>query len=232
MNIWITGASRGIGRAVAEQLLKDGHTVAATARTAERLDSLRNLVSKDASFLPVPVDVTVNTEVLKAVEFILQELGSIDVFIGNAGVTRFKTIEETSIEEVDEIIDTNLKGMSYCIKAVLPSMLERRNGWILSTISVTAHKTFTKSGAYAASKSGLLSFINVLREEVRDKGIKVTAFIPGAVDTDMWPGKVRDKYRDRMMRASDIGMLVSTLLATPPNMMLEEILVRPVLGDL
>jgi NADP-dependent 3-hydroxy acid dehydrogenase YdfG len=232
MNIWITGASRGIGRAVAEQLLKDGHTVAATARTAERLDSLRNLVSKDASFLPVPVDVTVNTEILKAVEFILQELGSIDVFIGNAGVTRFKTIEETSIEEVDEIIDTNLKGMSYCIKAVLPSMLERRNGWILSTISVTAHKTFTKSGAYAASKSGLLSFINVLREEVRDKGIKVTAFIPGAVDTDMWPGKVRDKYRDRMMRASDIGMLVSTLLATPPNMMLEEILVRPVLGDL
>jgi NADP-dependent 3-hydroxy acid dehydrogenase YdfG len=232
MNIWITGASRGIGRAVAEQLLKDGHTVAATARTAERLDSLRNLVSKDASFLPVPVDVTVNTEILKAVEFILQELGSIDVFIGNAGVTRFKTIEETSIEEVDEIIDTNLKGMSYCIKAVLPSMLERRNGWILSTISVTAHKTFTKSGAYAASKSGLLSFINVLREEVRDKGIKVTAFIPGAVDTDMWHGKVRDKYRDRMMRASDIGMLVSTLLATPPNMMLEEILVRPVLGDL
>jgi 3-oxoacyl-[acyl-carrier protein] reductase len=232
MNIWITGASRGIGRAVAEQLLRDGHTVAATARTAEQLDSLRNLVSKDASFLPIPVDVTVYTDVIKAVEAILQEFGSIDVFIGNAGVTRFKTIEETSIEELDEIIDTNLKGMSYCIKALLPSMLRRRNGWILSTISVTAHKTFTKSGAYAASKSGLLSFINVLREEVRDKGIKVTAFIPGAVDTEMWPGKVREKYRDRMMKASDIAVLVSSLLAAPANMMLEEILVRPVLGDL
>jgi 3-oxoacyl-[acyl-carrier protein] reductase len=232
MNIWITGASRGIGRAVADQLLRDGHTVAATARTAEQLDSLRNLVSKDASFLPIPVDVTVYTDVIKAVEAILQEFGSIDVFIGNAGVTRFKTIEETSIEELDEIIDTNLKGMSYCIKALLPSMLRRRNGWILSTISVTAHKTFTKSGAYAASKSGLLSFINVLREEVRDKGIKVTAFIPGAVDTEMWPGKVREKYRDRMMKASDIAVLVSSLLAAPANMMLEEILVRPVLGDL
>jgi NADP-dependent 3-hydroxy acid dehydrogenase YdfG len=232
MNIWITGASRGIGRAVAEQLLRDGHTVAATARTAEQLDSLRNLVSKDASFLPIPVDVTVYTDVIKVVEAILQEFGSIDVFIGNAGVTRFKTIEETSIKELDEIIDTNLKGMSYCIKALLPSMLRRRNGWILSTISVTAHKTFTKSGAYAASKSGLLSFINVLREEVRDKGIKVTAFIPGAVDTEMWPGKVREKYRDRMMKASDIAVLVSSLLAAPANMMLEEILVRPVLGDL
>jgi 3-oxoacyl-[acyl-carrier protein] reductase len=232
MNIWITGASRGIGRAITERLLIDGHSVAVSARNREQLDTIHPEGTDHTVLLRVPLDVTEPGDVMRSVEYIIKQFGSIDVFIGNAGVTRFKTIEETSLEELDEIIDTNLKGTAYCIKSVLPHMLERRNGWIISTISVTAYKVFTKSGVYAASKSGLLSFLNVLREEVRDKGIRVTSLVPGAVHTDMWPEKILDTYGDRMMKASDIGAVVSSLLASPPGVMVEEIIVKPVGGDL
>jgi 3-oxoacyl-[acyl-carrier protein] reductase len=232
MNIWITGASKGIGRAVAQTLLREGHKVAVSARTRKSLDILSVDPTDDESLLKIPLDVTSFEALVTAAALINKKFGSIDVLVNNAGVTRFKSIFDTSIEEFNEIIDVNLKGAFYGVKAVLPYMTERKNGWIINIISVTAHKVFTNSGAYASSKAGVLAFANVLREETRDKGIKVTSIIPGATYTDMWPEGLREKYGARMMQPDDIGRLIVSLLRLPDRVMAEEITMRPQLGDL
>ncbi len=232
MNVWITGASRGIGKAIAEQLLADGHRVAVSARNTAQLDTIGVSSKLEHNLFKVPLDVTSQQAVETAAGSVVERLGSIDLFIPNSGVTVFKSVLDTSVEEIDSIIDTNLKGTMYGIKAVLPHMIERRQGWIIALISVTAKKIFANSGAYAASKSGVLSFIDILREEVRDKGIRVTAFIPGATDTDMWPERIREKYRERMMTPEVVAQSVSRLLSYPEGVMVEEVVMRPQLGDL
>ncbi len=232
MNIWITGASRGIGKAIAEELLREEHKVAVSARNRELLDVIAVDTAHIDSLYRVPLDVASFDRTNEAAKLIAEKFGSIDVLINNAGVTRFKPIIETSIDEFNEIIDVNLKGVVHGVKAVLPYMIENRKGWIINTISVTVNKVFTNSGAYAASKAGVLALTNVLREEVRDKGIKVTAIVPGATETDMWPDGVREKYGERMMRAENVADVVATMLRTSENVMVEEITIRPQLGDL
>lgn len=231
MNIWITGASKGIGKAIAEEILRDGHTVAVSSRDKTLLEEVYRSINSDL-LIRIPLDVRSHKQVNDAVKLIISKLGSIDVLINNAGITKFKPISETSIEEFDEIIDVNLKGVVNGIKTVLPHMTERKSGWIINIISVTVNKVFTNSGAYAASKAGVLALTNVLREEVRDKGIKVTSIIPGATATEMWPAGVLEKYEERMMQGNDVGKVVASMLRSPDTIMLEEILLRPQLGDL
>ncbi len=232
MNVWITGASKGIGKAIAEESLREGHKVAASARDRALLDSISVDTAHSDSLFRVPLDVSSFQNVNDAAQLINEKLGSIDVLINNAGVTKFKPIPDTSIDEFNEIIDVNLKGVVYGVKAVLPHMEKQKNGWIINIISVTVNKIFTNSGAYAASKAGVLALTNVLREEVRDQGIKVTSIVPGATYTEMWPKGIRDKYGERMMSPDDVAKLVVSMLHTPEKIMLEEITLRPQSGDL
>lgn len=231
MNIWITGASKGIGKSIAEELLRDNHRVAVSSRDKPLLDKVYGSVNGDV-LIRIPLDVRSYEQVNEAANLIINKFGSIDVLINNAGITKFKPVSETTIEEFDEIIDVNLKGVVNCIKAVLPHMTERQRGWIVNIISVTVNKVFTNSGAYASSKAGVLALTNVLREEVRDKGIKVTSIIPGATGTEMWPAGVLEKYEERMMQADDVAKVVASVLRSPDSIMMEEVLVRPQLGDL
>lgn len=231
MNIWITGASKGIGKAIAGELLRDDHKVAVSSRDKSLLDKVYGSVNGDV-LIRIPHDVRSFEQVNEAANRIINKFGSIDVLINNAGITKFKPVSETTIEEFDEIIDVNLKGVVNCIKAVLPHMTERQRGWIVNIISVTVNKVFTNSGAYASSKAGVLALTNVLREEVRDKGIKVTSIIPGATGTEMWPAGVLEKYEERMMQADDVAKVVASVLRSPDSIMMEEVLVRPQLGDL
>ncbi len=231
MNIWITGASKGIGKAIAGELLRDDHKVAISARDTSLLDKVYGSVNGD-ELIRMPLDVRSFEQVNEAANRIINTFGSIDVLINNAGITKFKPVSETTIEEFDEIIDVNLKGVVNCIKAVLPHMTDRQRGWIVNIISVTVNKVFTNSGAYASSKAGVLALTNVLREEVRDKGIKVTSIIPGATGTEMWPAGILEKYEERMMQADDVAKVVASVLRSPDSIMMEEVLVRPQLGDL
>lgn len=232
MNVWITGASKGIGKAIAEEFLREGHKVAISARNLELLETISVDTAHSDSLFRVPLDVLSFEKVNDAASLINEKLGSIDVLINNAGVTRFKPIIDTSIEEFNEIIDVNLKGVIHGVKAVLPYMIENEKGWIINIASVTVNKVFTNSGAYASSKAGVLALTNVLREEVRDKGVKVTSIIPGATETEMWPDGIRKKYGQRMMHPEEIASVVVSMLRSPENVMMEEITVRPQLGDL
>jgi 3-oxoacyl-[acyl-carrier protein] reductase len=134
--------------------------------------------------------------------------------------------------EFDEVISANLRGTFLCTKAVIDSMVRRRSGHVINVISIAARKTYTKSSAYSASKAGVLALTDVLREEVRPFGIKVTAVTLGATETQMWNASTRDKYRHRMMSAEDVARVVVSVFQAPRRAHIEEIILRPQLGDL
>ncbi|MGD1006995.1 MAG: SDR family oxidoreductase [Ignavibacteriaceae bacterium] len=230
--IWITGASSGIGRAAAIEFAKTGAEVFVSSRRAAELERLQTYLSKEKSRVEIfPCNVASPSNVERTVKKIIAG-HQIDCLINNAGVTSFKKAEANSIQEINDVINTNLLGAIYTIKYVLPHMIERGGGTIINIISIAAKKVFTHSSAYAASKSGLLAYTNSLREEVREYNIRIINIVPGAIETSIWPDAVRKENAGRMMKAEDIGQLLVRLYLQKGNIVTEEIVVRPITGDL
>ncbi|HEX9252389.1 MAG TPA: SDR family oxidoreductase [Ignavibacteriaceae bacterium] len=230
--IWITGASSGIGRAAAIEFAKTGAKVFASGRRAVELERINSEFENDKISVEVfPCNVASQTNVDQTVKKILAN-SKIDCLINNAGITSFKLAEENSINEINDIINTNLLGSIYAIKAVLPQMISNGGGTIINILSVVTKKTFTKSSAYAASKMGLLGYTNSLREEVRKYNIKVINVIPGATATTMWSKEMRNQFSDRMMTSEDIARVLVWAYLQKENLVTEELLLRPIEGDL
>jgi len=230
--IWITGASSGIGKAAAKEFAKIGCKVFVSSRRVTELERLNQSLKKDKLELDIyPCNVASSANVDQTVKKILSS-NKIDCLINNAGITSFKSAEENSINEIDDIINTNLLGSIYTIKAVLPKMIEQGGGTIINILSIVTKKVFTNSSAYAASKNGLMAYTNVLREEVRKHKIKVINIIPGATLTAMWSQEVRKENSERMMEVDDIARLLVWVFLQKENMVSEEIVVRPIEGDL
>jgi 3-oxoacyl-[acyl-carrier protein] reductase len=230
--VWITGASSGIGRAAAKEFVRTGCRVFVSGRRANELERLNQSLKKDKLELDVyPCNVASNANVEQTVKKILAS-HKIDCLINNAGITSFKLAEENSINEIDDIINTNLLGSIYTIKAVLPQMIKQGGGTIINILSTAAKKIFTNSSAYTASKTGLKAYADVLREEVRKYKIKVVNVIPGATETPMWSQEIRKEHSERMMTVDDIARLLVWIFLQKENMVSEEIVVRPIEGDL
>jgi 3-oxoacyl-[acyl-carrier protein] reductase len=230
--VWITGASSGIGRAAAIEFAKTGAKVFASGRRAAELERINTELDSDKISVEVfPCNVASHTNVDQTVKKILAN-GKIDCLINNAGITSFKLAEENSINEINDIIQTNLLGSIYAIKAVLPQMISNGGGAIINILSVVTKKTFTKSSIYAASKMGLLGYTNSLREEVRKHNIKVINVIPGATTTPIWSKEIRNQFSDRMMTAEDIARVLVWAYLQKENLVTEELLLRPIEGDL
>jgi short-subunit dehydrogenase len=230
--IWITGASSGIGRATAAELARVGSKVYASARRVTELDRLNRELKKEKLSVEVfPCNVASAANVDQTLKRILKS-GPIDCLINNAGITSFKLAEENSLREIDDIIKTNLLGSIYAIKNVLPHMIEQGGGTIINILSIVTKKVFTMSSAYAASKNGLLGYTEALREEVRKHNIKIINVIPGATDTPMWPVDVRKDKSDNMMTTEDIARLLVWVYLQKGNMVVEELVVKPITGDL
>ncbi len=231
--VWVTGASRGIGYEIAKGFAAIGAQVVVTSRNRKGLRALtRDIERRGGRAALFACDVRSWSAVRSVAGKILDRYGHVDVLVNNAGVTYFKTFLATTPEEFEEVVATNLGGTFLSTKAVLESMIRRRSGHIFNIISVAANKTFTKSAAYSASKAGSLALTNVLREEVRSRNVKVTAVIAGATKTSMWSAAHRRKYRHQMMRPEDIARLIIAIYKAPRMTHVEEIVVRPQLGDL
>ena len=228
--IWITGASSGIGRETAIQFLQNGYCVAASARRKELLISLEEFVG-EGKLLSMELDVTDSEKISKTAAKI-NRVEDIACLINNAGTTTFTPVIKNNSEETKKIIETNLVGAINSIQAVLPMMIEKGKGTIINIISVAAQKTFTNSSIYAASKAGLLAYANVLREEMREYNIKVINILPGATKTPMWPNESLEKYSERMMSPKDIAKLIFDLFETKNSIVPEEIIIRPMKGDI
>ena len=228
--VWITGASSGIGKAAAIEFAKVGCKVFVSARRAAQLNILADDID-ESQFEVYPCNVGSKTNVNQTVKKITAG-NNIDCLVNNAGITTFKPAEENTIKEIEDVINTNLLGSIYTIKAVLPYMIKNNGGTIINVLSVVANKIFENSSAYTASKMGLLGYTNVLREEVRKYNIRVINIFPGATETAMWPKDAREKYSKRMMSPEGIArIMVSSFLHTD-NLVTEEIVLRPVEGDI
>jgi short-subunit dehydrogenase len=230
--IWITGASSGIGRAAACEFAKTGATVIVSSRKVGELERLHKELSKEKLGVEVfPCNVASSTNVEQTVKKITAS-HTIDCLINNAGITSFKRAEANSIQEINDIINTNLLGSIYTIRSILPHMIERESGTIINILSIVTKKIFTNSSVYAASKSGLLAYTNSLREEVRKYNIKIINVLPGAVETPIWSEAVRTENSGKMMKPEDIAQILVWLYLQKGNMVTEEIVVRPITGDL
>ena len=231
--IWITGASSGIGREIAKGFAKEGHIVILTARRKAILNKLLQEIKphcKEASAFVC--DITSPKNVESVANRIIKKYGRIDGLINNAGVSVFKTFLDSTVSDYKNVIDTNLKGAFLCTKKVLPYMVKEKSGHIINILSVAANTFFEGNSVYSASKAGLLAMMNVLRSEVRKFNIKVTNILPGAVDTPMWAQETRKKYRCLMMLPSDIAKIAVDVIDQPKRVLIEDIVLRPLKGDL
>lgn len=224
LHIWVTGASRGLGAAIAQHL-SDHHHVTASARSS---------VEDHTSIFSAPCDVTDAKSVARAHATAIQKFGPVDVLINNAGIGVFKPVDQCTLEDFDSLIATNLRGLFVCTSLVLPSMIDRHEGMLIDINSVATLRAFPNNAIYAATKAGALAFGRSLREEVRAHGVKVVEVVVGATSTDIWNSDVRSQNEYRMMQPSDVADVVADVVNNYHNhrMQVEAILVRPQLGDL
>ena len=231
--VWVVGASRGIGKEIAKEFASIGCEVCCSGRNQKELRTVvREIDSQGGNANLFPCDITKPANIGKTIKAIRQSIGEVDVLINNAGITVFKTFLRTSSKEFSDIIKTNLEGQVDCIRAVLPSMVKRKKGWIINILSNAALKTFEASSAYTASKAGMLGLSKVLREEMRQFNIKVVNIIPGATSTAMWSSSDRKKYKNQMMSARGVAEAVLSVFQMPDDVVTDEILLRPISGDI
>lgn len=185
----ITGASRGIGFAIAERLADAGARIAICARDAGALEAARSRLISNSPFnsndiFAMPADVASPAQVSALVEKTLAHFGAIDFLINNAGTSRFGPVHECTESDWDTVLDTNLKGVFLASRAVLPGMISRRRGHIVNISSLAGKNSFAGGSLYCASKWGLLGLTYCMAEDVRSYGIRVSAICPGSVATD------------------------------------------------
>jgi len=230
--IWVTGASSGIGKAVALEFAKIGCNVFISARRAQELERIKDEAGKQGdNIYPFPCNVASSSNVDQTFKKISKEF-EVNCLINNAGITSFKNAADNSVNEINDIINTNLLGSIYAIKTVLPSFIKNESGTIFNILSVVVDKTFTNSSVYSASKMGLLGYSNSMREEVREHNIRVINIVPGATETSMWSQDIRKEKGERMMNPESIARIIVSAYLQKDNLVTEEIVLRPVTGDL
>jgi short-subunit dehydrogenase len=230
--IWITGASSGIGKAAAKEFARTGSNVFVSSRRVTELERLnKELEDEKLSVNIFPCNVASQPNVDQTFKKIIAG-SKIDCVVNNAGLTSFKYAEDNSIQEINDIINTNLLGSIYTIKTVLPHFISNGGGTIINILSVVVKKVFTHSTAYTASKLGLKGYTDSLREEVRKYNVRIINIIPGATETPMWSQDVRKEKSELMMSADDVARAIVSAYLQKDNVVIEEILMRPVTGDL
>jgi NAD(P)-dependent dehydrogenase (short-subunit alcohol dehydrogenase family) len=228
----ITGASQGIGLALARAFAARGCNLAITGRDKSKLkQAVKELIEIGVEVLPCICDVRDPESVDSLAVAIEGRFHRLDFLINNAGIAHASsTVERLDYESWKEVIDTNLNGLFLVTHTVLPLM--KPGGAIVNNLSTAAKRIFPGSSAYNASKHGALGFTNTLREELREKGIRVIALLPGATDTTIWDTLWPEAPRKKMMKPETVAVAVVNALLLPDDGTVEELSVRPSAGTL
>lgn len=217
----ITGVSKGIGRATAEALLAKGAVVAGWGRTAPE-----GLTNERFQFFEC--DIRNEVSVKEAYTNTLRELGpAVHVLVNNAGIGNFGPIDGFSSEDWHAMFDTNVHGLFYCTRAVLPEMKKQKEGHIINVASLAGTAGTAKLAGYCATKYAVRGFSDALFKEVRPDGVRVTCVMPGSVETNFngaEPGQEPDPHK---MQPEDIAAAIVHALEAPQTVMLSEIQMRP-----
>jgi len=225
MKVIITGATRGLGKSIAEALSKHGHDLLLIARSKEDLKSLSDLLALNNTLVEtLTLDLGKSDDLQKLSEKLKADQ-TFDVLINNLGVYQEDSPEKAGIEEIDKLLRINLYSTIELSKAVLPQMKSRKNGLIINIGSVMSVEAIPHATAYSISKHALKAWNDALRKEVRKDGIKVTAVYPGAINTSSWDGM--DADRSQMIQAEDIAKLLLPLLTMNSCTLVDEIKLSP-----
>ncbi len=210
----ITGASTGLGKVMALKFAKDGYKIRAVARSKEKLEDMANQIH--GQIFTYSADVGDTSQVTNTFNKIFSEHQKIDVLINNASVFNSCNFYEEELNNVERIIDTNLKGTMFCTHAVLKSMVEQKDGHIINIASVSGTHGIPQQAIYGASKHGVVDFSDVIGQEVKEFGVHVSAICPGGIDTPLWnesnpyPGVVED-----LIAPEELTDLVAFVLEKP-----------------
>ncbi|MFN4314598.1 MAG: SDR family NAD(P)-dependent oxidoreductase [Chitinophagaceae bacterium] len=233
MTILITGASRGIGKALARQfgaqgydlLLSSRSEVALYACVEEMMTHFPNINVWGRAF-----DLAEKDSCKQLAAWAIEKAGGPDIVVNNAGIFVPGAVHNEPEGALEQQIETNLYSAYHLTRAILPAMMERGKGHIFNICSIASLKAYPNGGAYGISKFALYGFSQNLREEMKPHGIKVTAVLPGAVLTDSWGGF--DNRNHRIMEAEDVARLIYAASQLSPAACVEDIVLRPQLGDL
>ncbi|HET9923733.1 MAG TPA: SDR family oxidoreductase [Methylomirabilota bacterium] len=229
----VTGAGRGIGRAVAATLAREGAAVALAARSTAELEAVaREIERAGGRALTMPTDVRHEGAVEALARRVLGEWQRVDVLVNAAGVATFAPVTDSKLDDWDQMLAVNLRGAVLCCRAILPAMTARHRGTIINVGSVVTSRSLTGSAAYTASKYGLLGFSRVLAEEMRPHGVRVGVLSAGATATSLWDAMPAAPARERMLRADQVAEAALLMAALDPNATLEELTLLPAGGIL
>lgn len=233
MNAVITGASRGIGKALAQIFALHGYNLFLCSKTESHL--LEAIEELKAAFPTVnidgkAVDLGKKESARLFGEWVLNKAGSVDVLINNTGTFVQGNVSDERDGALETMLAVNLYSAYHTTRAILPKMMAQRSGHIFTICSIASLAAYPGGGAYSISKYALLGFTRNLRAELKDKGIKVTAVIPGAVYTDSWKGS--GVPESRIMETEDLARMIFAATQLSPQAVVEDIVLRPQLGDL
>jgi short-subunit dehydrogenase len=233
MNAVITGASRGIGRAIAEIFATHGYNLYLSSQNENRL--LQAIEELKTRFPNITVDGKASdlgkkTEAQLFGQWINSTVDTIDILVNNAGTFVPGNVSDEPDGALETMLDVNLNSAYHLTRTVLPKMKAAGTGHIFTMCSIASLAAYPNGGAYSISKFALLGFTKNLRRELYEHGIKVTAVIPGAIHTDSW--KDAGISEQRIMKTEDIAKIVFNAAQLSPAAVVEEIIIRPQLGDL
>lgn len=223
----VTGAGRGIGKAVAVLLARAGCRVILAARTAAQLAETREEIERSGGQATlVAADLARDEDIERLAAESRRPYGSVDILINNAGWGKRAPVVKAEIADWDQTVRVNLRAPMLLAKYLVPAMIEKCAGAVINIGSVSGKSGEANGSAYAASKFGLIGFTQSLFEEVREHGIKVSVILPGFVDTPLIPPN-RHLDRSKMIRADDVAQAVLYVLTSPPTSCPVEITIRP-----
>lgn len=228
----ITGASRGIGKAIAEAYAREGADLAIVARNEADLKQVaEDIREAGRKCLVIPTDVTAEQDIKQAVSRTVDHFGKIDILVNNAGIGLFKPIRDTDLSEWNRVLSVNLTGTFLFTREVLGTMVERGQGLIINISSDVGKRTIAKGSAYCASKFGVHAFSEVLAKEVRKLGIKVGVISPGMTDTFFNDSEQGDPDKKGWLLASDVADAALYMASLPRRAMVDEIEIHPIIQE-
>lgn len=223
----VTGAGRGIGRAIALALARAGARVALAARSRPQLEeALSEIHASGGSGIAVPTDVSSESEVAHLFERVREDFGRLDVLVNNAGLGIFGPLEELRTEDLDRVLAVNVRGTFLCAREALKLMKPRRKGYIINVASVVGFRGYANQSAYTASKHAVMGLTKSLALEAQPYDIRVSAILPGGVDTDLVRQARPDIPQSDLMQPEDIAQVVLFLLSLSDRAAIDEIYIR------
>jgi 3-oxoacyl-[acyl-carrier protein] reductase len=223
----VTGAGRGIGKATAVALAQAGAHLVLAARTTRELEETAELIrSHGRAALVVPTDVADEAACERLIQQAISEFHRLDILVNNAGAARFAPFWELTTEDFDLNLNVNLRGTFFCARAATRVMIPRRYGVIINISSSSGKKPYLTQGAYCAAKAGIIALSKVMAMELRPYNIRVHVICPGGVDTQLAAEIHPTRDKTGWIQPADIAQAILYLLSTPPNITVDEIVIR------